>query len=287
MSLATDGSAFDQMLLTVLVLGAVLTLAVWTRGAFIQWRQRFTEMARVTLADMFVFIDPAALFKLNLAAFLGLPLLTWVVTQSGFLALLAAVAGAVMPRVTWAVLRKRRMDKLIVQLPDGLTMMAGAMRAGAGLQAALELVVKETPAPLSQEFSVLLREQRLGLPLEESLRGLSERLKLEDVNLFVSALTIAKEVGGNLSEILERLASTLRSKAVMEGKIKALTSQGKLQGIVVGLLPIFLAGVLYAMDPVAMRPMFVTYWGWGTMAVIAVLLLLGGVFIRKIVSIDV
>lgn len=282
-----DGRSLDQLLLTLLVLGAVLTLAVWSRGAFIQWRQRFTEVARVSLADMFVFIDPAALFKLNLAAFLALPLATYLVTQSGFLAVVAAVAGAVMPRVTWAVLRKRRMDRLIVQLPDGLTMMSGAMRAGAGLQAALELVVKETPAPLSQEFSVLLREQRLGLPLEESLRGMSERLNMEDVNLFVSALTIAKEVGGNLSEILERLASTLRSKAVMEGKIKALTSQGKLQGIVVGLLPIFLAGVLYAMDPVAMTPMFVTYYGWGTMAVIAVLLLLGGVFIRKIVSIDV
>lgn len=280
-------SAFDQLLLTVLVLGAVLTMVVWMRGAFVAWRQRFTEMARVSLTDMFVFIDPAALFKLNLAAFVALPLVTWVLTQSAFVALVAAVAGAVMPRVTWSVLRRRRMDRLIVQLPDGLTMMAGAMRAGAGLQAALELVVKESPAPLSQEFSVLLREQRLGLPLEESLRGLSERLKMEDVNLFVSALTIAKEVGGNLSEILERLATTLRSKAVMEGKIKALTSQGKLQGIIVGLLPIFLAGVLYAMDPVAMTPMFTTYYGWGTMAAIGVLLLLGGVFIRKIVSIDV
>ncbi|MBW8843554.1 MAG: type II secretion system F family protein [Burkholderiales bacterium] len=284
---AVDERAFDQLLLTLLVLGAVLLLMVWGRAAFVTWRQRFTEKARVSLADMFVFIDPAALFKLNLAAFVALPLLTWVVTQSGFMAVLAALAGAVMPRVTWAVLRRRRMDRLILQLPDGLTMMSGAMRAGAGLQAALELVVKESPAPLSQEFSVLLREQRLGLPLEESLRGLSERLNMEDINLFVSALTIAKEVGGNLSEILERLASTLRAKAVMEGKIKALTSQGKLQGIVVGLLPIFLAGVLYAMDPVAMTPMFTTYYGWGTMAVIGVLLMLGGVFIRKIVSIDV
>lgn len=280
-------AALDQLLLVALVLGAVALLMFWARGAFIGWRQRFTEMARVSLADMFVFIDPAALFKINLAAFVALPLVVWVATGSSFLALLAALAGAVMPRITWAVLRRRRMDKLILQLPDGLTMMSGAMRAGAGLQAALELVVKESPAPLSQEFSILLREQRLGLPLEESLRGLSERLKQEDVDLFVSALTIAKEVGGNLSEILERLAATLRAKAVMEGKIKALTSQGKLQGIVVGLLPIFLAGVLYMMDPVAMTPMFVTYWGWGTMAVIAVLLMLGGVFIRKIVSIDV
>lgn len=280
-------AALDQLLLVALVLGAVALLMFWARSAFIGWRQRFTEMARVSLADMFVFIDPAALFKINLAAFVALPLVVWVATGSPFLALLAALAGAVMPRITWAVLRRRRMDKLILQLPDGLTMMSGAMRAGAGLQAALELVVKESPAPLSQEFSILLREQRLGLPLEESLRGLSERLKQEDVDLFVSALTIAKEVGGNLSEILERLAATLRAKAVMEGKIKALTSQGKLQGIVVGLLPIFLAGVLYMMDPVAMTPMFVTYWGWGTMAVIAVLLMLGGVFIRKIVSIDV
>lgn len=280
-------AALDQLLLVALVLGAVALLMFWARTAFIGWRQRFTEMARVSLADMFVFIDPAALFKINLAAFVALPLVVWVATGSPFLALLAALAGAVMPRITWAVLRRRRMDKLILQLPDGLTMMSGAMRAGAGLQAALELVVKESPAPLSQEFSILLREQRLGLPLEESLRGLSERLKQEDVDLFVSALTIAKEVGGNLSEILERLAATLRAKAVMEGKIKALTSQGKLQGIVVGLLPIFLAGVLYMMDPVAMTPMFVTYWGWGTMAVIAVLLMLGGVFIRKIVSIDV
>lgn len=277
----------DQLLLVALVLAAVLLLLFWARKVFIGWRQRFTETARVSLADMFVFIDPAALFRINVAAFALLPLLAWLVTQSAFMALLAALVGALMPRISWAVLRRRRMDRLVLQLPDGLTMMAGAMRAGAGLQAALELVVKESPAPLAQEFSVLLREQRLGLPLEESLRGLGARLQLEEVALFVSALTIAKEVGGNLSEILERLASTLRAKAVMEGKIKALTSQGKLQGIVVGLLPIFLAGVLYTMDPVAMAPLFSTYWGWGTMAVIGVLLLLGGVFIRKIVSIDV
>lgn len=277
----------EQLLLGLLLLGMVLALLWWARTAYAGWQARFTETARVSMADMFLFLDPGSLFKLNLAMFVGLPLLTWLLSGSVFIAVLAALLGAVLPRLAWAVMRKRRQEKLVLQLPDGLTMMAGAMRAGAGLQAALDLVVKEMPPPLTQEFSVLLREQRLGLPLEESLRGMSERLKLEDVNLFVSALTIAKEVGGNLSEILERLASTLRAKAVMEGKIKALTSQGKLQGIVVGALPVFLAGILYSMDPVAMRPMFTTVYGWATMAVIAVLLLLGGLFIRKIVSIDV
>jgi len=277
----------DRLLLTLLTLGTVLTLVWAARAAFLSWRAAFTEKARVSLQDMFVFIDPASLFKLNLAMFLGLPLLLWLMTGALATAVLGAVVGAVMPRIVWSVLRSRRQTRLILQFPDALAMMSGALRAGASLQSALDLVVKESPAPLSQEFSVLLREQRLGLPLEESLRGMGARLKTEDVNLFVSALTIAKEVGGNLSEVLERLASSLRTKAVMDGKIRALTSQGKLQGIVVGLLPVFLAGVLYAMEPVAMRPLFTTLYGWATMAVIAIFLMLGGVFIRKIVTIDV
>ena len=276
-----------RLLLLGLVIGTVVCVVWAARNGYQQWRANFTESAKVSLHDMFLFIDPGTLFQFNLAAFALLPLLAWLFTGLLFFAVLGAVVGALLPRLAWIWLRKRRQERLIEQLPDGLTMMAGSMRAGASLQIALDLVVKESPAPLSQEFSVLLREQRLGLALEDSLRGLSQRLQLEDVDLFVSALTIAKEVGGNLSEILERLAATLRAKAVMEGKIRALTSQGKLQGIVVGLLPVFLAGVLYAMDPVAMMPLFTTLYGWATMAAILVMLLLGGLFIRKIVSIDV
>lgn len=276
-----------RMLVVAMVVGAVMALLWVARSGYLHWRDNFTQNAKVSLEDMFVFIDPASLFKFNLLSFVLLPLLAWLLTGTLFFAVVAALVGAVMPRITWIWLRRRRQERLVEQLPDGLTMMSGSMRAGASLQIALDLVVKESPAPLSQEFSVLLREQRLGLALDDSLRGMSQRLRIEDVDLFVSALVIAKEVGGNLSEILERLAATLRAKAVMEGKIRALTSQGKLQGMVVGLLPVFLAGVLYVMDPVAMLPLFTTLYGWATMAGIAVMLLLGGVFIKKIVTIDV
>jgi tight adherence protein B len=276
-----------RALVVAMVVGAVVALLWAARNGYLQWRENFTQHARVSLEDMFVFIDPSSLFKFNLLSFVLLPVLAWLLTGTLFFAGVATLVGALMPRIAWMWLRKRRHERLVEQLPDGLTMMSGSMRAGASLQIALDLVVKESPAPLSQEFSVLLREQRLGLALDDSLRGMSERLRIEDVDLFVSALTIAKEVGGNLSEILERLAATLRAKAVMEGKIRALTSQGKLQGIVVGLLPVFLAGVLYAMDPVAMRPLFTTLYGWATMAGVALMLLLGGVFIKKIVTIDV
>jgi tight adherence protein B len=278
---------WQLLLIALMVLGAVGALVVAARLGLERWRASFTEHAKVSMEDMFLFIDPRRLFRLNLVVFLLLPLAAWVLTGSLFFAVVAALAGAVLPRVVWVVMRNRRSEKLVQQLPDALTMMAGSLRAGASLQIALDMVVKESPAPISQEFSLLLREQRLGLALEDSLRGMGERLRIEEVDLFVSAMTIAKEVGGNLSEILERLSSTLRAKAAMEGKIRALTSQGKLQGIIVGLLPVFLAGVLYIMDPVAMLPLFVTPYGWAVMAAVAVLLMLGGVFIRKIVTIDI
>jgi len=267
---------------------ACVGLFLWAmRGVYAEWQVNFTKVASSSLSDLFLFVDPRAVFRANVGVFLLLPIVVWLVTGVPGLALLGALAGAIVPRVAWAVLRNRRRARLVTQLPDGLNMMSGSLRAGAGLQAALEMVVKEMPAPMSQEFSLLLREQRLGLALEDSLRGMAQRLGLEEIDLFVSALTIAKEVGGNLSEILERLASTLRAKATMEGKIRALTSQGKLQGVIVGALPLFLAGALYVMDPKAMTPLFTTPYGWGVMAGIAVLLALGGFFIKKIVTIDV
>lgn len=266
---------------------AAMALVWVVRGAYIGWRANFTQTAKVSLEDMFVFIDPKSVFHVNVGVFLVLPVIVYVVTGVIGFALIAALLGAALPRITWAVMRRRRRARLTVQLPDGMNMMAGTLRAGASMQMALNIIVTEAPAPLSQEFSLLLREQRLGLALEDSLRGMAQRLEMEEVDLFVSALTIAKEVGGNLSEILERLAATLRQKATMEGKIRALTSQGKLQGIVVGLLPVFLAGALYLMDPVAMLPLFTTLYGWGVLAVVFVMLLLGGFFIKKIVTIDV
>jgi tight adherence protein B len=274
-------------LIAVMVFGTVLAMVALARKAYISWQGNFTEKAKVSLEDMFVFVDPKAVFRANLVIFLVVPIVAFLVTGAAFFAAVAAVVGAIFPRVAWGYLRRRRMNKLVVQLPDGLTMMAGSLKAGASLQMALDMVVSESPAPMCQEFSLLLREQRLGLALEDSLRGMAERLQNEEIDLFVSAMTIAKEVGGNLSEILDRLSATLRAKASMEGKIRALTAQGKLQGIVVGLLPVFLAGILYAMDPVAMLPLFTTIYGWAVMGVIFVMLALGGFFIKKIVTIDV
>jgi tight adherence protein B len=184
-------------------------------------------------------------------------------------------------------MRKKRLLKFEEQLPDALMMIAGGMRAGAGLTSAIQQLIAEAQAPISQEFSLLVREQRLGVTLEQALNNLNRRVPTQTTTLVVSAMRIATETGGGLAETLERTSQTIRSRLQMEGKIRALTAQGVLQMWVVGLLPIALMAVLNKMEPEAMALMWSTRMGWGTLAVIAVLEFLGFYVIKKIITIDV
>ncbi len=166
-------------------------------------------------------------------------------------------------------------------------MLASSLRSGTSLQIAMDIAIRETPAPLSQELGVVMREQRLGLAMEDALQTMGARLKMEEIDLVVAAMTIARDTGGNLAETMDRLAGTLRAKAIMEGKIRALTSQGKLQGLVVGALPIFMMLILSSLQHDAMMPLFHAWYGWVVLGVIFILELIGFMLIRKIVNIDV
>ncbi len=252
-----------------------------------EFKTKFTENVRVSMEDMFLFIDPAMVLKVNLLLLLVLPAFVWFLTGAWPLVLLATLFIVVLPRVLYRFVRARRLQRFVDQMPDALAMLSSSLRSGASLQIALSMVVDESPSPLAQEFSMILREQRLGMTLEDSLDSLGKRMQMEDVDLLVSGMTIAKEVGGNLAEVLDRLATTLRTKAAMEGKIRALTAQGKMQGWVVGLLPMGLGAVLYTMEPESMMPLFTTWYGWLVLGALAIMLMLGGFFIRKIVTIDI
>ena len=166
-------------------------------------------------------------------------------------------------------------------------MLTGAMRAGASLNIALEGLVKEQPAPLSQEFELFMREQRIGVDFEKSLANMEKRLPIQDFAMLTSALRINREIGGNLAEILESLAETLRRKQMMEGKIDSLTAQGKLQGIVMTGLPILLGVLLYFLEKESMEKLWTTTIGWVVLGIIIIMEAMGYVMIRKITSIDV
>lgn len=166
-------------------------------------------------------------------------------------------------------------------------MICASMRSGSSLISAIEAMVQEADAPISQEFSLFLREQRLGVDFIEALNNMVERMPEQDFKLVVAGMQISKEIGGNLAETLERLGDTLRKKIEMEGKIDSLTAQGRIQGIVMTGLPIFLGYVLYHMEPVHMSRLFTEPMGWAVIAGCSIMLYIGYFFIKKIVNIDV
>lgn len=252
-----------------------------------RYRASFTERARFQAQEFFLFIDPRKLFLANLASMLLVSIVVWMASGSAVLAIPVFFMMAFFPRLLYARMRAKRMEKFEHQLPDALMMLSGGMRAGVGLSAAIAQLVAEAPAPLGQEFSLLLREQRLGVTLEQSLNNLGRRVPTQTTTLVVSAMRIATETGGGLAETLERTAHTIRARLQMEGKISALTAQGKLQAWVVGLLPVALMLVLNKMEPEAMSFLWHSRIGWGTLAVLSVLEFLGVYVIRKIIAIDV
>jgi tight adherence protein B len=251
------------------------------------YRETFTSTASSNMADMFLFVDPHRLFRWNLIAIVVLPLLSWILFRD--LGATLAVLGIVivLPAVVYRTMRMRRLKRFEAQLPDALTMVAGSMRAGASLAIALESLVKEQPPPISQEFELYLKQQRLGVEFEESLRSMEERNPIPDFRMLVTALRINREVGGNLAETMEALGDTLRRKAMMEGKIESLTAQGKLQGIVMTGLPILLGFLLNMMEPEAMSKLWTTPIGWALCVVIVVMESMGYFLIKKITTIDV
>jgi tight adherence protein B len=264
-------------------------MAFMTRAQrfMLDYKTAFTETASSSLADMFSFADPVKLFYINIAAVVIIPLLVLLLFGDWKLAIAVMVLLLLIPNILYKTGRKRRFKKFERQLPDGLAMISGSMRAGASLNIALESLVKEQQPPLAQEFQLFLREQRIGVDFEDSLAHMEKRVPLPDLGMVISALRISREVGGNLAEVLEALADTLRRKHTMEGKIDSLTAQGKLQGIVMTGLPILLGVLLNFLEPEAMAKLWTTPIGWGVLGIIVVMEGLGYFMISKITSIDV
>jgi tight adherence protein B len=282
-------SAILLILVIVALSAGLLTWFVIDIGSVSinRYRTNFTENTKFQVQEFFLFIDPRKLFFLNMGLMILGTVLTWLVSGNLLIALFVLFFLSLVPRFLYAFMRRRRLRLFEEQLPDALMMLSGGMRAGVGLNSAITQLVAEAQIPLRQEFSLLLREQRLGVTLEQSLNNLARRMPTQTTTLVVSAMRVANETGGSLAETLERTANTIRSRLQMEGKIRALTAQGKLQAWVVGALPLALMAILNKMEPEAMGMLWHSRIGWGTLLVIFVLELLGIFVIRKIVTIDV
>ncbi len=280
------------VLIAALVSGLAAAMLVWamigiSSGALTRYREHFTAEANVRLDELFLFMDPARLFVLNIAAVLVFAFGAWLTSGQVVFGIATALGTALLPKLAFGWLRQRRLDAIEQQLPDALQIIAGGLRAGVSMPLTLQQLVREGRPPIAQEFDLLLREHRLGVALDEALEHLAQRVPLQSITLVVAAMRIANETGGSLAETLERTALTIRKQLAVEGKIRALTAQGKLQAIVVGLLPVALLLVLDRMEPQAMSLLWHTPTGWATLAVGTMLEIFGVLIIRKIVAIDV
>jgi tight adherence protein B len=254
------------------------------------------ELARADLV-----LKPSEFLAIRAGAVLGVPALCFLLGATLFPSLsnplalvIAALIGFWLPRF-WLGRRKgKRLKAFNSGLADTITLIANALRSGSSFLQAIELVVRETQPPISTEFGRVIREVNLGLPFEQALANMVRRVRSDDLELMTTAISIQHQVGGNLAEILDSIAYTIRERVRIKGEIRTLTAQQRMSGYVVGFLPIGLVGILMVIAPKFMDPMFqkppeviglplgVIILAFGGM-----MMLIGFFLIRRIVDIEV
>ncbi len=274
----------------LLVTGSVFFFSLVIFGvlskAYEQYQERYVVKSMNDLSDMFLFIDPRQMLVLNISSMCLLGLFSYVVINP-LVAVGAFIFGFFLPMLMVKHYRVKRIRKFNTQLVDALQAMANAFKAGLTFQQSIEHVAKEAFPPLSQEFGLFVKEAKLGVPLEEALVNMARRVGSDDLELVVTATNISRALGGNMAEMFETLSTTIRERFRLEGKIDALTSQGKLQGWVVGAMPLVLGLVLNYMRPDLMQPMLDHIFGYVLVGAIVVMEALGMLIIRRIVNIDI
>lgn len=180
-----------------------------------------------------------------------------------------------------------RLSAFNKQLPDTITLLSNSLRAGSSFLQSIELVSRETPSPMGEEMGRVVREVNLGLGMEESLQNMVRRIKSEDLDLMVTAISIQQQVGGNLAEILDTIAFTIRERVRIKGEVNVLTAQGRYSGYLVAFLPIAIAGMINMISPAFMAPLFSKTIGQVMLVVGGIMMSIGFFAIRKITDIKV
>jgi len=257
----------------------------------------YSEDTARQFEDVFLFIPPKRMAELGwvIAAIVfitvffsagGLRSLNGTVI-GGALALVCGGLSLRIPRLLLSVLRARRLRKFNLQLVDTLVSMSNALKAGFSISQTFESVARDGENPIAQEFDVFLQQTRVGVSFSDALQNLQDRVGSDDLLLVCLAIETARQTGGNLTEIFEQISAPIRERMRIENRIRPLTSQGKLQGIVVGSMPIVIAIALLIVDPDLMLPFLHSLTGVVVIAAVAVLITFGGLIIRKIIRIDV
>jgi len=240
----------------------------------------------MTLAELSLSISPAQLLVLRILGALAAFMFGFF-TLNIFFAVFFMVGAFVAPAVYLSNLRKKRVFKIEQQLVEGLELLGNSLKSGLTMQQAVELVVKEFPAPLSQEFALVLSESKLGVDFTDALENMAIRLRSNIVQILSAGVAVTKRVGGDLTVIFTNIAQTIREQANIEGKLAAVTAQGRFQGLILGFMPFALCVILYFVEPGHMETMFSYTLGRWAFATVIIMVIMAQLWIRKLLDIDV
>jgi len=223
------------------------------------------------------------LLAVSAAAFCMLLLLKF-----SFLGSMGVALGVLMLPILWLMSRrKRRMKKLLEQLPDVFELISQALRAGHSLASGVHLVSQQMPDPAGTEFGRVFHEQNLGIKIEEALQHMAERVDLLDVRFFVTAVLIQRQAGGDLAEVLDNIGEVIRDRITLFGQVQTLTAEGRLSGWTLLALPVLVFGVLMVVNPTYVSVLIYDQSGRMLLVVAVIMQLMGMAMIRKIVNIKV
>ena len=252
---AVEGRGFAKSLSTQLAQANMK----WTVGEFL------------ALNALLVFAGGAIFFALNRVVLIPV----------------GVVVGFFAPRIMVGMRKSKRIKAFNSMLGDALNLMVNSLRAGYSSMQAMEVISKEMPPPLSEEFGRVVLELQLGVAFDTAMNNLLRRVPSPDMDLVVTAMNVQREVGGNLAEVLDSISFTIRERVRIKGEIKVLTSQGRITGMLITFLPVILGVLIYLINPEFMGQMFTDPCGWIMLGLSAFLIVLGYVIINKIVNIEV
>jgi tight adherence protein B len=247
---------------------------IFEGGSFAQSLQLWLVQARIDVAPGVLVLSTGLLL-------LGAGYAGYLYSGRFVTTAIAGLGCASLPAIwVWYRRDKRFMD-FARQLPDALTMMKNSLQAGHTLPKAMQVISEEMPDPMRTEFYETVEELNLGVPVKNAMGNLTKRIKDENLNIFVTAMLVQREVGGNLSQLLGNLAGTIRDRFRVDQEVRALTAEGRMSGYIVGFLPIALAAVINLMQPEYLDPLLHTAAGHSLLKIAATLELVGFYFIRK------
>lgn len=250
-------------------------------------QKKRTEKVGSQLDQMFIFTERQRLVKIFTVTPLTLGVLGFIVVGNPIGLVVGVALGLISPPIIIKNMAAARRNKFAGQLVDALMLLVGALKAGMSLNQALEVLVEEMPAPISHEFALVIRENKMGVDMRDCLIHLKQRMPVEDLDLINTAIGIVRDTGGDLTEVLESLVFTIREKKKLTDRVRALTVQGRLQGYIMMILPIAFSIFIYFVNPGNFQIMLQEQLGRTMLFAAVILEGLGMIFIKKLSKVEV